>query len=348
MSIQFLAGKPGTALRANDSLGEAVQDAEATKLRAGFAFASRSGIHDLFGAIDSTARFQSIQKEIIVGVGNGITEPAALMLLLSWPNTSLRLFVSGTKLNRHSVEMGSPFHAKFLCVESGANNLTSYVSASSANLTRAAQGVNPKNFEFGIAVSATAVDPAVAREAIEPWWLAATALSIPATDALVKKYANLRLSYLREFPAFYALQEPVIDAGQASSLWIHVGLASGIQRHQVEFSQALASFFGPLQRQRVDLELTDGTTTWAGRPLSWKETSFGVDIWRLGMPTIATGGVHYQNRVVHFRRLEGDRRFAIEVADTETAVALSWQRIANERGALGQTGGSRPRLYGFY
>ena len=62
---------------------------------------------------------------------------------------------------------------------------------------------------------------------------------------------------------------------------------SGGSRNPVEFNRELAAFFGePVSEQR-QIHIEVGSEAWDDRPLSPKTTTFGADIWRLGLPTEA-------------------------------------------------------------
>jgi len=151
---------------------------------------------------------------------------------------------------------------------------------------------------------------------------------------------------VRANPDVLASFEPPEDIGSAQELWIEVGKGSGIQRHQVEFNEYLASFFGPVTRGKTILTLRKDGREWDDRPLTHKTTSFGVRIWRLGMPTISKGGVKVKNRVVKFSRKPKPRTFEIEVTDPDSATADRWERRSNRHGHVGRTRGAHPRRWG--
>ena len=124
---------------------------------------------------------------------------------------------------------------------------------------------------------------------------------------------------------------------------------SGGSRNQVEFSYELAEFFAPsIQAQRW-LTLRAGNRSWNDRPLSPKTTTFGVDIWRLSLPTQSQSGMRYPDRVIKFERLigaGGREAFQIAVADVGSEQHQRWRQEAIDRGAVGTTSGDRE--YGIY
>jgi hypothetical protein len=170
---------------------------------------------------------------------------------------------------------------------------------------------------------------------------------VSATPACIDRYAELRLAFLAERPELIELQPTEMAIADADHLWMEIGAASGGSRHQIEFPEALARYFGRPRRETVTLTLRYGTAERSDRTLAHKQTSFGVDIWRLSMLTAHQGGPTYQGRVVQFAR-EGLRVFRIHVADVGSAEAQGWKRMANDYGQLGRTGGGQSRAYGYY
>src|SRR5690606_12259519 len=108
--------------------------------------------------------------------------------------------------------------------------------------------------------------------------------SLKATEDRIARYSSVRLGALIKNPDLLRIAEPEASISAARTFWIEVGKASGMDRHQVEFSASLAPFFGEPVTKRVDLTLRSKTNTWNNRPLSYKKTTFNVEIWRLGMP----------------------------------------------------------------
>ena len=123
---------------------------------------------------------------------------------------------------------------------------------------------------------------------------------------------------------------------------------SGGSRNQVEFNRELASFFGPVTDSSRNLRVVANDHLWEDRPLTPKTTSFGVDIWRLSLPTATKGGFEYPETVLKFRRCR-DRKgiyFELEVSEEEEPSHKKWRAKAHRFGYVGLTSGQR--AYGFY
>ena len=319
--------------------------AESPKLLlAGFAYATTKGADTLVRALDS-GPWKQIEKRFVIGVHQGITEPKALRFLSSQSNLDVRAYVPGGKLTHVSLFATPLFHPKAMLFRAGKGPIGELLVVSSANLTGNAIGANPKNFECGLVISSNPDGP-IAKQ-FSDWWKKIWNKSQQVDPKFIDRYSALRLGTFERNPDLLWQMEPSDDIAEAALFWIEVGQASGIERHQVEFPVGLASFFGPPVKQRVDLTLTRKKSVWAGRPLSYKQTTYGVDIWRLGMPTITMGGEPIQNRVILFKRTPHVGRFEFEIADHNSRPFCKWLRESGAYGHLGRTGGSHSRQYGY-
>ncbi|WP_439642279.1 hypothetical protein [Gemmatimonas sp.] len=348
MTIGMLLGRPGHAIGLTNPLRDAVRSTGTTCFRAGFAFVTVDGVKSVFDPLMEEPAFERLPKQVIVGIGHGITQPAALRKLATVPNCDLRLFIGERqRLTRDALVRAAAFHAKALLVHGGKHDHPRYVMASSANLTGSAVGVAPSNFELGILARLSDSEARHISPQVSEWWRAAEARSVVATPAIIARYAELRLALLAEKPDLIELHPAEATIADATHFWMEIGAASGGSRHQIEFPEALARFFRTPIRDTVNLTLRYQNVERADRTLAHKETTFGVDIWRLSMLTGHQGGPQYQGRIVHFTR-EALNSFRLCVADPGSAEAARWQRSANDAGHLGRTGGGQSRAYGYY
>ncbi len=127
----------------------------------------------------------------------------------------------------------------------------------------------------------------------------------------------------------------------APTMWIEAGAMSGGSRNQVEFNRDLAAFFGPPSATSRKLTIRIGSRTWSDRPLTLKVTTFGVEIWRLSLPTAAAGGPTYAGEVIRFERDLLSAAFQLTVAAPGSATARRWRREASHNGYVGRTSGNR-------
>ena len=314
---------------------------------AGFAFASIGGAKRLFDELP-LKEWEMCRKKFLLGLNQGITEPAAIDYICSKPNTEVRLFSPSGRLDRDALCSTPLFHPKTILLYGGAKS-SSLIYISSANLTSAAIGAKPSNYECGLS-SVFTPSCKSSREVnrYRAWWKEIWDQSLVSSPRRINAYSKLRLKYFDRNPDTLSISESSSDIIHSLNFWIEVGKASGIERHQIEFPEYLARFFGGPERHRVNLVLTSAGGTWQNRPISYKKTSFGVQIWRLGMPTVLSGGVPIQDRVIKFTRTKDPLVFSYEVDDVDSEQAIAWLAKANRFGHTGRTRGSRPRKYGYF
>jgi hypothetical protein len=316
-------------------------------IRLGFALAKRSGVDALQSAVTDERSWNRARKEWLIGTQFALTEPEALHQLRDIQSSFVRLHgwrhASGPS-RRTLFGVGS-FHGKVIAAgETDATRVRSLLIGS-ANLTGAALGSVPMNYEAGIAVNG-----AVPRSLIVPfndWWRRAWTESIELTHALIDEYARAREDVLAENPDLQRYVEASARQGPVfgSSLWIEAGAMSGGSRNQIEFSEDLVPFFGPVEEGRRDLRIRIDRRLWTDRPLSFKVTTLGVKIWRLSLPT----GEDYVDRVIRFERSQDTEGlvFDVQVAGASSAKYRRWRRDSEAAGHLGLTGGRRGgREYG--
>jgi hypothetical protein len=345
ISIALTPVVPTAQGKFSGQLKSLVKSSSAHTLKAAFAFATAGGARTLTSALSTMPTWAQMKKHFIVGISQGITEPEAVRCLADLPNSQVRLFIPTKNLRQASLVCQPLFHPKLISLTSS-DSFSLFVS--SANLTGAAYGDPVRNFEFGLFSSLTGKDMPAAKAPFEAWWRHSWNDARKATPDLLERYASLRPPLFSRNPDLLQLIDPPPNITSATHLWFEAGLASGIERHQIEFPAYLAEFFGPIVRGRVNLTIRVGGKEWFPRPLTHKTTSFGVEIWRLGTPTVRSGGEAIQNRILRFSRTDEPLTFELAVTDVDTVTADDWEEQANLFGHLGQTRGANPRRYGLY
>lgn len=132
-------------------------------------------------------------------------------------------------------------------------------------------------------------------------------------------------------------------------MWIEAGDMSGGSRNQIEFDRDLASFFTdslPTIGEQTVLAVDAGKGSWTDSSLVAKETTFGVEIFRLNLPTVTKGGEDYAGRIVRFER-KGRRYFKVSVFDQGSAEHNQLKQGSTSNGTISRTGGARGREFGF-
>lgn len=337
-----IPGKPSVSII--NVAGKFLETQPSNGFKGGFAFVTVAGVNALLSNLSSAA-WPKLEKKIIVGIHQGITEPEAIRKLQAEKGFDVRVYIPNGKLTSQSVFELPMFHPKVMLFEPGSSDGVGLLAISSANLTGAAVGKVPKNIECG-QVARIKSNQAVYKE-FNSWWGDLWRAAQPVNEALLKQYAKHRTKVFIRNPDLIRATDGADRIEQASHFWIEVGKANGILRHQVEFPKHLARFFGKTKKHRVDLILATGTKTWVGRPLSHKVTTYGVNIWRLGMPTTTKSGPPIQHRVICFTRTPDPLKYSYEVADVGSPKANSWMEECSLKGHLGRTHGTHPRKYGY-
>ena len=338
---QYMRGTPDAAISLDMVFRDAYRTATGQRrARLGFAFASDAGLDILLGGAQAHSQWESTEKDWIVGLHRLITQPAAIRRIRLLPNSRVKVFVGGSQMSLETLLWGQHCHAKIMAFDYGADRRTGYLVASSANLTESAYGSPARNYEAGLAVRADFL-PAPVIADFDRWWGTAWNASLDATDELLNKYVSLRRKYLVQNPdAFADLGRPSTrQIVGAEHLWIEAGAMQGIKRNGVEFSQDLAGFFGPVLRGTRDLRIAFDGGMRDDRPLSYKTTTFGVEIWRLSLPTESQGGPVYAGRVIQFRKAQDQDGilYHLDVTDLNSRKHQLWRGDANRQGYLGST-----------
>jgi len=343
------AGSPHTQFTSFDNALSEVNARDA-RLLGGFAYATLDGVQHFIAHAKANKNWDPISKRFVIGVHHGITEPSALERLRSIRESEVRIFVPGKRLNADALVSTPLFHPKVFAITTSNNTRLRFLQAGSANMTSSALSDHPKNYEISISIDADKAISLAPVKVFVNWWSRVWKQSWEVDTALIKRYADLRLRMLERNPILRHAAGPSSNIRSTEYFFIEVGAASGPPglRHQIEFPESLAAFFGRPVPHRRDLTLSSHGVVWHGRPLSFKTTTYGVEIWRLGMPTQHSGGEPVANRVIRFRRLDEGRVCDFEVADTNSNTVLKWTKSANIFGHIGATHGQRQRLYGFY
>ena len=317
--------------------------------RLGFAFVTRLGVKELVNKLEGR-QWNGISKDFLVGIGNGITEPYALEMLRKVSNSCVRVFVPTVKLDKTSLTSKELFHPKTILLENPKSN-NYFLYCGSHNLTGAALGECPSNHEVGlVTLLLDKTDDRNCVRQFNKWWASLNSRCRVVDGKFIDAYSKLRSRQFIANPylaASISLASNVEQIDEASELWIEVGKASGRDRNQIEFPRELAKFFMSPKKKRVDFNFVSNGNNWSGKPLSWKRTSFNVEIWRLSMPTIGAGGEEIKDRFIKFRRTEDPITFEYQVADANSQALRNWSNLSSKLGTLGTTSGGAGRRYGF-
>lgn len=348
MNVTFMLSGPGGPPSYSAEMSRFISGNRCDTGRHVFAYASLAGLEDAIGALASATSWQSVQKQWIIGIHNGITEPIAIEHLAGLTASEVRLFSSTGRIDMAALYANEKLHAKAIQLCSKDQDL---IVLGSANATRAALGTQCTNYEAGVSVS-LAKGPE--RGQFSSWFGKLWKQGIAVTPAIIDRYSDLRHDLLSNnrivLPRLDEM--PQAQIGHRNHLWIEAGAMSGGDRNQIEFGPGLATFFGPLRRTSVDLRLRWRGIERGDRPLSYKTTQWGTEIWRFSLITSNQGGPSFPDQIIHFTRHSDVRGgyFEIAVATPGSNQATQWWQMANRGGTIAWTGtgpGSG-REYGIY
>ena len=344
-----LLGQPGQAIPLPAALFTALsaQSGRAT-IRLGFAYASSAGVDAVIDRLGSLKAWQHSDKRWLFSVHHGVTEPAAIRQALQLNASQVRLYVGGNSLSKRSLSGATIFHAKTAVIESsGKGGPTVFLGSS--NLTSSAVGRSARNYEAGVIVEGSAAR-SILQSSLDDWWSGVWESSIEVNTGLLAKYALLRDEFIAKNPSLLEQTDtpPASHVGGARFLWIEAGAMSGGSRNQVEFNRELASFFGEVVEASRPVRIRVGSTTWDDRSLTHKTTTFGVDIWRLSLPTHSAGGFDYPGLVLGFERCSDSDGvyFVLQAVLPASGLHSTWRLTALKTGHAGVTSGHR--AYGFF
>lgn len=293
----------------------------------------------------------AIPKTLITSFDFGITEPAALELWRTLPNTTVRV-AGADRLARGSLNPTQAFHPKVYAfgMTAGGSNII----VGSANMT--SRG-------FSINTEAVWAERNVALPVIDSVFSNLSSETVLLSDELLSAYKTLRVRrppppQLKleaervpqpkivaptQLPTFRAAVESgLLNPAQFRELWIQVDALQGGSKNQLELPREGHKFFGfqfnnysfPKKITIGIPVLRAGARLWRDRLLTWHGDN---RMERINLPTRSQGGFDYENSAIMFRRLP-DGSFELVVAPWDSDLARAWREASAERKLLFRLG----------
>lgn len=343
----FFTGGPGKPIELGDQIHSAIDDVSSPgEVRIGFAYATKSGISSLCVDDSGTDWRNKTASKWMIGLDQGITEPAALRELANHSDTDLRVLIPGGKLNRDALYRRPRFHAKVAMIESGSSG-ESHLVTTSANMTASALEDKPTNYEIGMTQSTSTGLTNSDIDAFDEWWESAWSRSQQVTDSLLGEYDRIRDDYFGDNPDIREFESStsVNHASEAKHLWIETKKMTGGSGNQVEFNTELSPF---IASEYGEITIIFNGTTYDNCSVTPRVTDppFGQEITPVYLPT----GFDYTHSTIHLERLSDDPsgrpQYELTVADQSNDIVDEWRQKADRDGVRGQTGGGRD--YGYY
>jgi HKD family nuclease len=300
-------------------------------VRIATAFASETGVEELRGKIIGKLAFDSAEKQWLVGIQDGITQPKALERLRSRENSEVRVPFGSAAMADANLKAPDFFHPKLYYFENSSAKEVAIVSTS-ANLTLSGLRTN---VEQALVWCGARGDGAA--EEMNGWWNELWGNADPATSSFITGYEAKRPRLpARKKPSSQEPADSVLR--EASSFWIELARKpEGGSYNQIELLYNGHFFFYPDAKEPSKA---------AGRPLTFeddrskiyddvgRQVTFngpprmptGNSMWRVYMPTLAMGFRGYQDGdvLVRFKRTSQPDHYLVEVAAARSPLALAW------------------------
>ena len=329
------------------------------RVRWAVAYATRRGCDRLVRRVTERigrSTWDKIEKDFVLSLDYGITEPEALRYLADLPGSRVRL-ASPEVVGIRGQTPRNAFHPKLYLFEATA--ITGYV-VGSANLTESALISNTEVVVAGWGALETGTWDGA--------WTAVAREASPLTAELLEEYREARRRPGRPPVQPETLPEvPDIDAGlqrvfreavgagltpeNFTHFWIEAGSMSSSGSHsQLELPRGGNRFFGYHHSDYGSEHVTIGNPLltarnlrWSDRPLTWHGNN---RMERLNLPTPARGGFSYRHTAVLFRRRADG--FEIDVFPWDDPGAVAWRAASAALGLVLRVGEIGNRICGLF
>lgn len=305
------------------------------------------------------AAFASADKQWLIGLQNGFTQPSALRRLLAMPKSQLCLVDIHAVLKSPSLAASTFFHPKVYEFASVQASETAIV-ATSANLTEGGLKNNVEQFmswDGPLHEEVPKVWSAWWAKFWKPEWL--------ATEALISAYEKRRPAMQHASGGLPAASAPLheiepssTELRAAASMWIEaVRPLEGGSRNQLELMLNAHMFFYPdlvtaprnAPRRLVFVDDAGNISTSLQRQILYNGPPLrtrGNAMWRIYLPTAVEGLSGYQDGKVllRFTRTVDRDRYLLSFVPTNSTEATKWYDKSSK---VSSVPGPPPRLMGW-
>lgn len=316
-----------------------------SRLRVAAAFATESGVSQIEELV-GPAVFAAADKEWLIGLENGFTQPTALRRLLTLDRSTLCMVDVNAVLTSSSLTGSRFFHPKiyeFAALDSHEATIV----ATSANLT---EGGLRKNVEQFLTWDGGLSDD-VARTH-QAWWAGLWRDEWLATEALISEYADRRPEIQQHARGenqggtgpIVEVEPSASELRLANRMWVEaVRAPEGGSQNQLELLLNAHVFFFPdvedpprdLPRSLVFVDDHGTEYTNAGRQILFNGPPLrvkGNHMWRVYLPTAHEGLVGYQDGdvLIGFERTAVPDRYLIRFVPRGSPEAAVWHEASSK------------------
>lgn len=316
-------------------------------------YVTSSGLTSLFDNREQDWASQC-DSEWVIGLNQGITEPDALReLLTEKENISARIFLPEENVSSYAMYNDPQIHAKGYIIEAEGGES---VISGSANITDAAIGSSPSNYELG------SINRSLSKEdksALSDWWHNIRNQSVKLTEDIIEKYSDITSSGRFSPDGSTAQNTQPAPIETSRFLWIYTGTLSSGSRHQLDLKRELAAFFSDKQ-QGYEISIEIDGCKYDGNQVTYRPDRHTVPQWRIHLPTTSDGFDQHSDdtrfwcdKYIRFEQVvSSNMEYKVVVEDSRTPRVEDWYNKSQEFGVCSTTGtvGGRGEAkdYGFY
>jgi len=339
------------------------------RIRVAVAYATVGGCKELVRELrDAGVDFESLQKEWLVSIDFGTTEPEAIRFLAGMENSSIRI-PNGSQTLESSLRPKHCFHPKTYWFQGGDSKSVSAlgIMTGSANLTFSGLHHGTEHASSSLWISPfEANEQALLDATLDTleWWPSCWAMADDGNDAFVNQYEKVRPADISTeddedvAPQFTDSEDRVVEpragVGWASArcFWIQAyklaeNLGAGKPGNQIDCRRGTRVYFGFSAKDvPKNTVLGDVPVRYIGKQIVHPSIRFGDNSMdKLNLPVPGEAGPDsYDHKWLHFTKRNG----CFELKCTEGEGVDDWREVSKSQGMHYTFGGSSKREYGFY
>jgi len=340
------------------------QSIEFSRMRVAVAYATLSGCHELTAAFGNITSWGHAEKQWLISIDFGITQPEALKFLTNLPNSSVRV-PNGAYLLKKKLKPRQSFHAKTYIFDNEGNHDLA-IFTGSANLTFSGLHLNA---EHGISTLWESPVKAAEKKSLKTvqeeleWWSDNWEKATPCDLSFLKAYAKIwkpqapsedATDLVKKFTATQKTEISTLNGlawATARYFWIEThdlykNRGAKEAGNQLDCARGTRTYFG-FSPAKVPKNTVIGEVSiqYEKKPTQMRSVRFAnnqMDKVNLPIPG-QEGPPSYDQTCILFERI-GDQQFRIKLA--KGSDLTRWSKKSKEQGLYYQfTGG---RNYGFF
>lgn len=340
------------------------QSIEFSRIQVAVAYATVSGCRELTNAFSNIGAWEHVEKQWLISVDFGITEPEALKFIDKLPRSTVRI-PDGAELLKRKLKPRQSFHTKIYIFDNE-NHQGLGIFAGSANLTFSGLHLNAEN---GISTLWETPVKSAEKHSLKSvlealgWWIDHWEKATPVDQDFLKAYKRLRRPKAPNEDAtdivkmFADVQEPEV-ATQCGLAWataryfwietyeLYKNLGNSNPGNQLDCVRGTRTYFG-FSPKRVPKNTVIGKVNvqYQNKTEQLRSVRYADNqMDKVNLPKPGQDGPpSYDNTFILFERV-GNQRFSIKLAKGKDHAI--WRKKSNDQGLYFKFAGGRE--YGFF